>query len=202
MRCVGPLANLFQALKIICKDQEAKLAPTTQGRSVNAVSTDVERLLRPKSLKDLEALQKQIEVKLQSDEPIDVEYWEQLLRNVAVYKARAQLDVMYKSIIESRLNELKREQRAQAEQAKEKLRLVLDSVDFSSADITVTAIQEGVATSPPKPAIGYSRELDPEPLLKLHAEDKGVEVLDEKDFLDKIVSLSPWTLPDVQYLTN
>ena len=174
---------------MICKDHEAKIAPIkTQGQSANTVSADVERLLSPKSLEELSALEKQIEGKLQSKEPIDVEYWEQLLRNVAVYKARAELDAVYKSIIESRLNELRGEQREQAAQAKEKLRLILTNVECTS----------DVATEAPNPdkntlferrlEIQYSRELDPEPLLKLHAEDKGLDVMDERAFMDRIVS--------------
>ena len=136
-------------------------------------------------------MEKQIEGKLQSKEPIDVEYWEQLLRNVAVYKARAELDAVYKSIIESRLNELKHEQREQAAQAKEKLRLILNNVE-SAGD---------VATEAPNPdknglfgrrsEIKYSRELDPEPLLKLHAEDGGLDIMDERAFVDKSVSSRP-----------
>ena len=136
-------------------------------------------------------MEKQIEGKLQSKEPIDVEYWEQLLQNVAVYKARAELDAVYKSIIESRLNELKHEQRGQAAQAKEKLRLILINVECTS----------DVANEEPNPIdsallgrrseIQYSRDLDPEPLLKLHAEDKGLDIMDERAFVDRTVSSSP-----------
>ena len=136
-------------------------------------------------------MEKQIEGKLQSKEPIDVEYWEQLLQNVAVYKARAELDAVYKSIIESRLNELKHEQRGQAAQAKEKLRLILNNVECTS----------DVANEEPNPIdsallgrrseIQYSRDLDPEPLLKLHAEDKGLDIMDERAFVDRTVSSSP-----------
>lgn len=93
------------------------------------MAADVDRLLTPKSLKELEVLEQQISGKLQSNEPIDVEYWEQLIRNMAVYKSRAELDAVYKTIIESRLNDLRQEQRGQAEQAKEKLRLVLTNVE-------------------------------------------------------------------------
>ena len=174
---------------MICKDHEAKIAPIkTQGQSANTVSADVERLLSPKSLEELSALEKQIEGKLQSKEPIDVEYWEQLLRNVAVYKARAELDAVYKSIIESRLNELRGEQREQAAQAKEKLRLILTNVECTSDVATEAPNPDKNTLFERRSEIQYSRELDPEPLLKLHAEDKGLDVMDEKAFMDRIVS--------------
>ena len=136
-------------------------------------------------------MEKQIEGKLQSKDPIDVEYWEQLLRNVAVYKARAELDAVYKSIIESRLNELKHEQREQAAQAKEKLRLILNNVEYGSDVATEAPNPDENGLSGRRSEIKYSRDLDPEPLLKLHAEDKGLDIMDERAFVDKSVSSRP-----------
>ena len=147
--------------------------------------------MAPKSLEDLNALEKQIDGKLQSKEPIDVEYWEQLLRNVAVYKARAELDAVYKSIIESRLDELKHEQREQAVQAKEKLRLILNNVECTGDVATEERNPENNVLFERGSEIQYSRELDPEPLLKLHAEEKGLDIIDETAFLEKIVSSGP-----------
>ena len=146
-----------------------------QTRTANSVSADVDRLLSPKSLKDLEVLEKQISAKLQSDEAIDVEYWEQLLRNVSVYKSRAELNTVYKTIIESRLADLRIEQRTEASILKSKLALVLsDSKDSASGTRMLS----------------YNREIDPEPLLKIRTEDKSLNLIDEQDFLDKTVSQS------------
>ena len=120
-----------------------------------------------------------------------MEYWEQLLRNVAVYKARAELDAVYKSIIESRLDELKHEQRGQAAQAKEKLRLVLNNVEGMGDVAAEAPNQENEALFERGSEIQYSRELDPEPLLKLHAEDKSLDIIDERAFLERTVSSRP-----------
>ena len=139
----------------------------------NSVSTDVDKLLSPKSLKELETLETQISAKLHSNEPIDVEYWEQLLRNVAVYKSRAELNDVYQTIIDSRLNDLRREQQMEASGLRDKLSLLL--TDSENAVTTRSAL------------VQYSRHLDPEPLLKLRAEDKASEIIDEKAFLDRNV---------------
>ncbi len=120
-----------------------------------------------------------------------MEYWEQLLRNVAVYKARAELDAVYKSIIESRLNDLKHEQREQAAQAKEMLRLILKNVECTGDVATEAPKSDSNALFGRRSEIQYSRELDPEPLLKLHAEDKGLDIMDERAFVDKTVSSRP-----------
>ncbi len=145
----------------------------TQARAASSVSADVDRLLSPKSLMDLEALEKQVSNKLQSDEPIDVEYWEQLLRNVSVYKSRAELNSVYKTIIESRLTDLRQEQRAEASSIRDKLALLLPE-----------SAKSGVQTS----SAPHSQRLDPEPSLKIRPEDKSLDVIDEGDFLEKSVS--------------
>lgn len=142
--------------------------------SSNPVSADIERLLGTKSLQELEGLEKQILSKLQSNEPIDVEYWEQLLNNVAVYKSRAELSSVYEKIIQNRLDILKGEQRAEAFKLGDKLAAV------------TTGIQ--VPNSRHSKGIDHTRQLDPDPLLKIRPEDKSLEVLDEQKFLDQNVS--------------
>ena len=170
----------WSALKAICNEYQARLSPSNnQGRASNSVSADIERLLSPKILKELEVLEKQISGKLQSNEPIDVEYWAQLLRNVGVYKARAELNAVYKTIIENRLNDLRQEQRTEAGYMKEKLGLILNDAGRPFDEAT-----EATA-SPQAQLFKYTRQLDPEPLLKLRTEDKALDILDEKDFLDR-----------------
>lgn len=152
------------------------------------MSADIDKLLSPKSLKELETLENQISGKLESKQPIDVEYWEQLLRNVAVYKARAELNLVYKTIIESRLNNLRQEQRAEAAFVKDKLALLLADSEIPSNVISQHESSIDGNSHTQIPAFAYSRQLDPEPLLKLRTEDKGLDITDEKDFMNKIVS--------------
>ena len=60
-----------------------------------SVALEIDRLLGSKSLLELDTLLDQVKRKLQSDEPIDVEYWEQLQQSIDVCKARAELDNLY-----------------------------------------------------------------------------------------------------------
>ena len=185
---MNAVSDIPQALQAICKDDQVKLSPnqTAQGRYVSSVSADVERLLSPKSRKELETLEQQISTKLQSNEPIDVEYWEHLLGSVTVYKARAELNDVYKAVIESRLNGLRQEQCAEAGSLKAKLALLLQDSGVKGQ-------------SSQAPAVRYSRSLDPEPLLKLRAEDKGLDLIEESDFVNKLVRT---ITPRLQKLTD
>ncbi|KAI4129714.1 MAG: hypothetical protein LQ338_002098 [Usnochroma carphineum] len=164
----------WDALRVICQDHQERLAlEGSQRRAGNSVSTDVDRLLAPKTAEELEALKAQVNNKLRSNEPIDVEYWEQLLKSINVYSAKAALNKVYKSVIDSRLAEYRRNQAMEAALAEQKLEAVLSRKSAASCAAQI---------------IGYSQKLDPEPLLKLKPEDKALEALDERDFMANLAA--------------
>ncbi|KAL0475823.1 mid region of cactin domain-containing protein [Neurospora intermedia] len=98
----------WSALFILCDDKRNKLKPQgAEGRAVNTVAADVDRILAPKTLEQLEALEKQIRAKLQSNEPIDTDYWQSLLKSLLVYKAKAKLKQVCLEIKAARVEVLK-----------------------------------------------------------------------------------------------
>ncbi|KAF7553757.1 hypothetical protein G7Z17_g3411 [Cylindrodendrum hubeiense] len=114
----------WKALQTLCADRKLKLNP--QGREervVSSVSDDIDKILAPKTHEQLEGLEKQIKAKLQSNEDIDTDYWEQLLRSLLVWKARAKLNQVYEEIKTSRINQLKETNPAKAKALEEGLPL-------------------------------------------------------------------------------
>lgn len=98
----------WTALLAMCADRRQKLKPQgPEGRAVTSVASDVDRILSPKTLEQLEALEKQIKAKLQSNEPIDTDYWEELLKSLLVYKAKAKLKKVCAAIKEARVELLR-----------------------------------------------------------------------------------------------
>lgn len=94
----------WDALQKLCADRRQKLKPKDpEGRAVSTVSADVEKILGPKNLEQLEKLEVQIQAKLQSNEVMDTDYWEQLLKSLLVFKAKAKLQQIYGAIKESRI---------------------------------------------------------------------------------------------------
>ncbi|KAG9241570.1 mid region of cactin-domain-containing protein [Calycina marina] len=172
--------DYWRTMETICKDRREKLKPIGHdGRAVNSVASDVDKLLGPKTSEQLEALEKQIKAKLRSDEPIDVDYWEQLLRSLLVWKAKAKLKKVYQSVLDSRLEALQKEQREEADIVREKLQNLL---------ACGTAVADGKSDSSAnahdmKNGFPYSSRYDPEPLLKLQTNDKSRNVIDEPDFV-------------------
>ncbi|KAL8785168.1 MAG: hypothetical protein Q9213_003514 [Squamulea squamosa] len=164
----------WDSLRVICQDHQARLAPAiSHRRAGSSVSADVDRLLAPKSAEELSTLKAQVTKKLQSNEPIDVEYWEQLLSSIAVYSAKAALNVVYRSVINSRLEEYRRTQSAEAATSQQKLEVILAR---SSPAISLNS------------TVDVSKTLDPEPLLKLNHGDKVLETMDERQFLANLAT--------------
>lgn len=174
--------DYWRTMQIICSDRRQKLKPRgPEERAVSSVAADVDKLLGPKSYEQLEALEKQIRAKLRSNEDIDVDYWEQLLRSLLIWKAKAKLKKVYQSVLDSRLDTLRTQQKEDAEGVRNRLQ----SIIVGSAQVMEEGNEEAPAPSV-QPALPYSQAYDPEPLLKLGAEDKAGEVIDESDFLRKV----------------
>ncbi|GAB1309893.1 Splicing factor Cactin [Madurella fahalii] len=94
----------WTALMALCADRRQKLQPQgPEGRAVTSVASDVDKILSPKTLEQLEALEKQIKAKLQSNEPIDTDYWGELLKSLLVYKAKAKLKNVCEAIKDARV---------------------------------------------------------------------------------------------------
>jgi len=167
-------------MKVLTHDRLSNLKPSLNNRSVSSVASDVDKLLSSKTLPELNKLESQIEAKLNSNEPIDVDYWNELLRSLRIWKAKASLKNMYSKVISSRLEILRRQQREEAETVRQKLEAILGGAKEVVEEGTQTPPKVVYRESRPLP---YSRDMDPEPLLKLRYEDKALESIDETDFL-------------------
>ncbi|CAL5870141.1 uncharacterized protein PFLUO_LOCUS4376 [Penicillium psychrofluorescens] len=159
--------DFWQTMRIICRDRQKITAP--EGRALNSVAADINRLLSPKSYEQLQTLEVQVKRKLNSNEPIDTDYWEELLRSLTVWKARAKLKKVCQAVIDERVRDLRNQQSEEAESIRTKLAPLAPLVDD--------------ARQPdPKEFEG----LDPDPLLQIRPEDKGLEIMDESVFLNQV----------------
>ncbi|KAB8304842.1 hypothetical protein EYC80_004180 [Monilinia laxa] len=179
----------WKTMQIICNDRRHKLKPLgPDERAVSSVAADVDKLLAPKTYEQLESLEVQIRAKLRSNEPIDTDYWKQLLKSLLIWKAKAKLKKVYQSVLDTRLEALRKEQQENAEGVQKKLQELLSGPalvveEGSDRPNSITA-----QTPRRQPHFAYSEKHDPEPLLKLRTEDKSGEIIDESDFLKKIVA--------------
>jgi hypothetical protein len=181
--------DYWKTMQIICNDRRQKLKPLgREERAVSSVASDVDKLLGPKSYEQLEALEKQIRAKLRSNEDIDVDYWEQLLKSLMIWKAKAKLKKVYQSVLDSRLEILRKQQKEDADGVRTRLEAILRGpirvVEEGANEVANQA--ENCSSSFTQPPLRYSQDYDLAPLLKLGSEDRSSEVIDEHDFLKKV----------------
>jgi hypothetical protein len=77
-------------MMVVCKDRLDRIRNDERMgvEAAAAVESDINALLSGKSYDHLVALQTSIQAKLTSGEPVDVDYWENLLKKLLVWKAK------------------------------------------------------------------------------------------------------------------
>ncbi|KAM0706592.1 hypothetical protein Q7P35_005919 [Cladosporium inversicolor] len=176
--------DYWNMMKTICQDRQKHFqSAQLSARGVTSVAGNIDKLLAPKTLAELQKLEGQIRTKLSSNEPIDTDYWEHLLQSLLIYKARANLRNVTQSILASRLGGLRKQQAAEADawisRLQARLRVGLQASEKSS---TVAGVD--VANQSPDDR----HSLDPEPLLRLRTEDKALDSLTQNDFSQNLVA--------------
>ncbi|KAL1956746.1 hypothetical protein VTO42DRAFT_6896 [Malbranchea cinnamomea] len=167
--------DYWKTMKVICTDKKQKSQTSApEERAMSSVAADINKLLSPKSYEELEKLEVQIRKKLDSKEPIDTDYWEHLLKSLTVWKARAKLRRVYQDVINCRIEAFKKQQQGDAVSIQRKLAPLAPLQKF-----------EGAFGLPSDTSVDPA--LDPEPLLQLLPQDKGIEIMDEEAFLSQLV---------------
>ncbi|KAM0720238.1 hypothetical protein Q7P37_004374 [Cladosporium fusiforme] len=181
----GSRSNLdyWKMMKTICQDRQKHFrSAQSSARGVSSVAGNIDKLLAPKSLADLQKLEGQIRTKLASNEPIDTDYWEHLLQSLLIYKAKGNLRKISQSILESRLGGLRKQQAAEADALKSRLDAKL-GVGLQASEQHPTNLEVAITLNDDGRHV-----LDPEPLLRLRAEDKTLESLAANEYAQKIVA--------------
>ena len=199
--------EFWECMLMVCQDrirqQHLERDPTmnaTQGRSSNlAVEADIARLLEGKTHDQLVALEENVKMKLSraNKEPIDVDYWEGLLRSLEVWKAKSKLHQLHLVVMKNRLEQLRERQRQQALKVQQELggRLV-EGHEADSNDVDMQARQaadnaaESMALG--QDAEGIEEVMEPydrsmSPVLidadDLSADDRKLPIIDEDEIL-------------------
>lgn len=177
-------------MMVICKDQLDRIKTNKRlgVEAAAAVETDITALLQGKTYDHLVVLQKQVQAKLSSGEPIDVDYWEALLKKLLVWKAKAKLKALHEVVVRNRLEQLRKRQRDEALQAQEELLAgVAKSASRGEARGVVIPVAGGseYEAGPVEDIEEYDRSMSP-PLLdirKLPYEERQIDIITPLDEL-------------------
>jgi hypothetical protein len=183
-------------MMVVCKDRmdRTKADERMGAEAAAAVEADINSLLAGKSYDHLVALQKSIQTKLTSGEPVDVDYWENLLKKLLVWKAKAKLKSFHEVVIRNRLELLRKRQRDEALQAQEELLAgVVKSAQRGESRPDVVQQPTDVDTATTEPTEPYERTMSPElvDISKLSFEDRQAPIItvleDKRDLVSSIV---------------
>lgn len=153
--------DYWKTVKIICQEQQKDYL----GKAVRSVSGEIDMLLRPKTYNELTKLEGQISRKLNSNELIDTDYWQQLLESLLLYKAKAKLQQLYHAVLESRKQKSRKENARVAALERDKVHKLVVS---GSQDVR--------------------QVFEPLPLRNLDSLAGSNRIIDEKAFLQQISS--------------
>ncbi|KAG6832896.1 hypothetical protein H0H92_004780 [Tricholoma furcatifolium] len=180
--------DFWTNMMVVCKDRlETLLSNRHMGReAAAAVETDIAALLANKTYDDLISLQRQVQSKLTSGEPVDTDYWEGLLKKLIVYKAKAKLKSVHEVVVRNRLEQLRKRQRDEAIQAQEEL---LAGVARSASkkwnnEVTPQELPEEEVISA-EDIEEYDRAMSPKLLdiTKLPLEERNIDIVTEVEAL-------------------
>ncbi|KAF7721123.1 hypothetical protein EC973_005388 [Apophysomyces ossiformis] len=191
--------EFWRALIVVADDRVGKLRATDgRGAVAESVNQDIQRVLSGKTYSQLTVLQSQIMKKLSSNEPVDVEYWENLLKELVVFKAKAKLNTMHQELLSKRLQQLRTRQREEALKVQEELEKVLsmqstevhgrgvgagegipnEPVDQDLMEQQDRSFEESAETEQATLIEPYDRAMSPEPIFRLSKDDKELEIVD------------------------
>ncbi|WFC97682.1 hypothetical protein MYAM1_000401 [Malassezia yamatoensis] len=128
---------------VVCDDRIQKLKSDTDTRHADtSILAETDAMLSSKSAEELLQLQRQIREKLRSGEPLDVEYWENLLRRIVVWRSVAKLNQVHAAVQKHRGNGLAQRQRNVAKRHTKDLAQEIEKIDDTEKNGTDTWTQD------------------------------------------------------------
>ncbi|KAJ3332636.1 hypothetical protein HDU76_013591 [Blyttiomyces sp. JEL0837] len=110
---------------IVCDDELATHRALAAGggrksRAAEAVEEEITNMLSGKTYEQLVKIQGQVERRLAGDDgPVDVEFWEAVMKALVVWRAKARLRDMHKFLLKKRLEHLKTRAAEEADEKKD-----------------------------------------------------------------------------------
>lgn len=178
--------DFWTNMMVVCKDRLERIqANERMGvEAAAAVEADITALLSGKCYDDLVGLQRKVQEKLSSGEPLDTDYWESLLKKLLVWKAKAKLKALHEVVVRNRLEQLRKRQRDEAFQAQEELLAGVAKAASTRSnaplDVIVDVEMSDEIVEDMEP---YDRAMSPSLLdiTKLSSDDRQIDIILEED---------------------
>ncbi|RGB35400.1 mid region of cactin-domain-containing protein, partial [Rhizophagus diaphanus] len=183
--------DFWRAMIVVCDNKLSELQAEEKNLTGNVtavVKDDINKLLAGKTYEQLNKLQSQIQQKLSGQEAVEVEYWEQQLKTITVWKAKAKLKAMHEIVLQKRLEQLRRKQRQEAIKVQEELETALASHSVQiKAEGQGTIDNDAIEEEDYSLIEEYDKSMSPRPFDKLPREDKQCEIVDLGEDMKSLV---------------
>ncbi|CAK5262963.1 unnamed protein product [Mycena citricolor] len=178
--------DFWTNMMVICKDRLERIKASQQMgvEAAAAVEADISALLSTKTYDQLASLQRQIQDKLTSGEPVDTDYWENLLKKLLVWKSKAKLKSLHEVVVRNRLEQLRKRQRDEALQAQEELLAGVAKAASRRNEVIHEGQISEVEMIPAEEIEEYRKEMEP-PLLditQLSTEEREMDIITELEY--------------------
>ncbi|KAF9263693.1 hypothetical protein L218DRAFT_959217 [Marasmius fiardii PR-910] len=176
--------DFWTNMMVVCKDRMdgIKASERMGAAAAAAVESDIAALLSKKTYEELGSLQRQVQGKLTSGEPIDTDYWESLLKKILVWKAKSNLRSVHEVVVRNRLEQLRKRQRDEALQAQEELLAgVARSASSNAKDVKPSMVIQPTAEDEEQEP--YDRSMSPAliDITKLPVEERQIDILTQEE---------------------
>lgn len=180
------------ALEILRNERTIGISAfAAQSRASATVKSAITGLLSGKTYEQLVALQGQVQRKLASGEPVDVEYWEGLLKELIVWKAKGKLRDMHEVTLNNRLEQLRRKQRDEAVRYKDQMKHALNipaalaggdqDEDMEEEEQDVVDVEKEVVVE------AWDESLEPVSMTRVPEEFRTYEIVQDSEARAKLV---------------
>ena len=161
-------------------------AYAAQSRANANVKAEITRLLSGKTYDQLVTLQGQVQRKLSSGEPVDVDYWEGLLKELIVWKSKGKLRDMHEVVLNNRLEQLRRKQRDEAVRLQDEIKYALHAPaakEVAEEEEEDMEIEEEIVQE------DWDTTLEPTMMSRIPEELRGAEIVEEGEDRERLVCL-------------
>ncbi|KAJ1657324.1 hypothetical protein IWQ61_003266 [Dispira simplex] len=118
--------EFWQALLVVCEEKLRQGESSGPNNAFAALTSNIMQMIQGKTRDQLVVLERQIELKLAGHEPLDVDYWEQVLGMLRVNKAKVRLSEMHQELLLKRLAQLREKQQREALRERDDLEAEVD----------------------------------------------------------------------------
>ncbi|KIK08528.1 hypothetical protein K443DRAFT_562003 [Laccaria amethystina LaAM-08-1] len=177
--------DFWTNMMVVCKDRLERIQENERMgvEAAAAVEADIATLLSGKSYDELVGLQRKVQEKLSSGEPLDTDYWESLLKKLLVWKAKAKLKALHEVVVRNRLEQLRKRQRDEAFQAQEELLAGVAKAASTRSNALDVIVNVEMSDEVVEDIDAYDRAMSPSLLdiTKLSSDDRQIDIILEED---------------------